>query len=68
MPVLKNDVIKPLTFNCLTDHQKATLNEFSILVTCFPNVILQEDITHLEIKVLEYQCTSEKELPTILLE
>ena len=36
MPVLKNDLIKSLTFIRLPDCQKATLNELSILVTRFP--------------------------------
>ena len=63
MPVLQNDVIKSLTFIRLPDRQKATLNELSILVTRFPNAIPQEDITQLETEFLEYQCTSEKELP-----
>ena len=62
MPVLKNDVIKSLTFIRLPDRQKTTLNGLSILVTRFPNVIPQEDITQLETEFLEYQCTSEKEL------
>ena len=66
MPVLQNDVIKSLTFIRLPDRQKATLNELSILVTRFPNAIPQEDITQLETEFLEYQCTSEKELPFYL--
>ena len=48
MPVLKNDVIKSLTFIRLPDRQKATLDELSILVTSFPNFIPQEEITQLE--------------------
>ena len=63
MPVLKNDVIKSLTFIRVPYGQKATLDELSISVTRFPNVIPQEDITQLETEFLEYQCTSEKELP-----
>ena len=66
MPVLKNDVIKSLTFIRLPDRQKATMDELSILVTRFPKVILQEDITQLETEFLEYQFTSEKELPSYL--
>ena len=54
MPVLKNDVIKSLTFIHVPDRQKATLDELSILVTRFPNVIPQEDITQLETEFLEY--------------
>ena len=66
MPVLKNDVIKSLTFIRLPDRQKATMDEWSILVTRFPKVILQQDITQLETEFLEYQFTSEKELPSYL--
>ena len=66
MPVLKNDVIKSLTFIRVPYGQKATLDELSISVTRFPNVIPQEDITQLETEFLEYQCTSEKELPSYL--
>ena len=66
MPVLKSDVINSLTFIHVLDRQKATLDELSILVTRFPNVIPQEDITQLETEFLEYQCTSEKELPSYL--
>ena len=66
MPVLQNDVIKSLTFIRLPDRQKATMDELSILVTRFPKVILQEDITQLETEFLEYQFTSEKELPSYL--
>ena len=40
---------------CVSDCQKATLNKLSISVTCFPNVIPQEDITQLETEFLEYQ-------------
>ena len=66
MPVLKDDVIKSLTFIRIPDRQKATLDELSILVTRFPNVIPQEDITQLEAEFIKYQCTSEKELPSYL--
>ena len=66
MPVLKSDMINSLTFIHVLDSQKATLDESSILVTRFPNVIPQEDITRLETEFLEYQCTSEKELPSYL--
>ena len=66
MSVLKNDVIKSLTFIRLPDRQKATLDELSILVTRFPNFIPQEDITQLETEFLEYQCTSDKEMPCYL--
>ena len=64
--VLNNNVIKFLTFVRLPDRQKATLDELSNLVTCFRNVISQEDISQLETEFLEYQCTSEKELPSYL--
>ena len=66
MSVLKNDVIKSLTFIRLPDRQKATLDELSILVTRFPNFIPQEDITQLKTEFLEYQCTSDKEMPCYL--
>ena len=66
MPVLKDDVIKSLTFIRIPDRQKATLDELSILVTHFPIVIPQEDITQLEAEFIKYQCTSEKELPSYL--
>ena len=39
MPVLKSDVINSLTFIHALDRQKATLDESSILVTRFLNVI-----------------------------
>ena len=67
MPVLKDDVIKSVAFTCVSDHQKATLDELSILAAiCFPYVVPQEDITQLETEFLEYQCASEKELPSYL--
>ena len=50
MPVLKNDVIKSLTFIRVPDRQKATLEELRILVTRFPNVISQEG-TSLSLKL-----------------
>ena len=55
-----------MTFTRVPNHQKSTLDELSILVTRFPNVIRQEDITHLETEFLKYQCTSEKGLPSYL--
>ena len=42
MPVLKNDEIKSLTFIRVPDCRKVILEELSILVTRFPNVIPQE--------------------------
>ena len=66
MPVFKDDVIKSLTFIRVPDYQKATLDELSILATRFPIVIPQEDITQLDTEFLEYQCTSEIELPSYL--
>ena len=66
MPVLKDNVIKSVAFTCVSDHQKATLDELSILAICFPYVVPQEDITQLETEFLEYQCASEKELPSYL--
>ena len=63
---LKDDVIKSLTFTCVPICQKATLDELSILVTQFPNVIPQEDITQLDTEFVEYQCTSEIDLPSYL--
>ena len=63
---VRKSMIKSLTFICVPDRQNATLDELSILVTRFPNVIPQEDITQLETEFLEYQCTSEKELPSYL--
>ena len=47
-------MIKSLTCIGVPDRQKTTLDELSILVTRFPNVIPQEDITQLEIEFLEY--------------
>ena len=66
MPVFKDDMIKSLTFIRVPDYQKATLDELSILATRFPIVIPQEDITQLDTEFLEYQCTSEIELPSYL--
>ena len=63
---LKDDVIKSLTFTCVPNYQKATLDQLSILVAQFPNVIPQEDITQLDTEFLEHQCTSEIELPSYL--
>ena len=54
MPVLQDDAIKYLAFICVPNSQKATVNELSILVTRFPNVILQEDMTHLGTEFFEY--------------
>ena len=54
MPVLKDNDIKYLTFICVPDCQKATLDELTILVTSFPNVIPQEAMTHVETEFLEY--------------
>ena len=64
--VLKDDVIKSLTFTRVPNCQKATLDELSILGTQFPNVIPQEDITQLDNEFLENQCISEIELPSYL--
>ena len=50
----------------IPDCQQATLDELSILVTHFPNFIPQEDITERGTEFLEYQCTTEKELPSYL--
>ena len=66
MLVLKDDVIKSLTFTRVPNCQKATLVELSILGTQFPNVIPLEDITQLDNEFLENQCTSEIELPSYL--
>ena len=66
MPVIKDDVIKFLTFIRVPDCQIDTLDKLSILVTRFPNVIPQEDITQLKTQFLGYQRTSEKEVPSYL--
>ena len=66
MLVLKNDLIEFLKFILVPDRQKATVDELSILVTRFPNVIPQENITQLETGFLDYLCTSEKKLPSYL--
>ena len=66
MPVLQDDIIKYLTFICVPNCQKATLDELSILLTRFPNVIPQEDMTHLGTERFEYEYTSEKEIPSWL--
>ena len=54
MPVLKDNKIKYLTFICVPDCQKATLDELTMLVTRFPNAIPQEAMTHVETEFLEY--------------
>ena len=59
-------MIKSLTSIWLPDHQNITLDELSILVTRFLNIIRQEGITQLETEFLAYQRTSEKELPSYL--
>ena len=64
MLVLKDDVIKSLTFTRVPNCLKVTPDELSILVTPFPNVIPKEDITQLDTEFLEYQCTPEIELPS----
>lgn len=66
MLVLKNDLIEFLKFILVPDRQKATVDELSILVTRFPNVIPQENITQLETGFLDYLSTSEKKLPSYL--
>ena len=40
MPVLKNDVIKSLTFLRLSERHQATLDELYVLMQRFPRVIL----------------------------
>ena len=66
IPVLKDDVIKCLTFILVPALQKARPDELGILVTRFPNVIPQENITQLETEFLECQSTSDKELTSYL--
>ena len=40
MPVLKNDVIKSLTFLHLSERHQGTLDELYVLMQRFPRVIL----------------------------
>ena len=63
---LIKSLIKSLTFTRVPNCQEAILDELSILVTQFPNVIPQKDITQLDNEFLEYQCTSKIELPSYL--
>ena len=58
LPVLKNDVINPLTFLCLPERHKATLDE---LMQRFPRVIT--DMNALESEFLEHQATPDDKFP-----
>ena len=61
MPVLKNDVIKSLTFLRLPERHKATLDELHVLMLRFPRVTT--DMNALESEFIEYQATSYDEFP-----
>ena len=61
MPVLKNEVIKSLTFLRLPERHQATSDELHMLMQRFPSVIT--DMDALESEFLEYQATPDDELP-----
>ena len=62
MPVLKNDVIKFLTFLRLPERHQDTLGESHVLMQRFPKVIIT-DMNALESEFLEYQATPDDEFP-----
>ena len=58
MPILKDNVIKSLTFLRLPEMHKASSDNLQVIMEKFPKVIL--DVYALESKLLEYQAASDK--------
>ena len=57
MPVLKNDIIKSLTFFCLSERHETLLDKLHVLMQRFLRGIT------LESEFLEYQATPGHEFP-----
>ena len=62
MSILKDNVIKSLTFLRLPERHKASSDDLQVIMEKFPKVIL--DVNALESKLLEYQAASDGELPS----
>ena len=62
MSILKDNVIKSLTFLRLPERHKASSDDLQVIMERFPKVIL--DVNALESELLEYQAVSDSELPS----
>ena len=62
MSILKDNVIKSLTFLRLPERHKASSDDLQVIMEKFPKVIL--DVNALESKLLENQAASDSELPS----
>ena len=62
MPILKDEIIKSLTFLRLPERHQASTDELQILTQRFPNVIADTD--GLESEFLDYQATPDDDLPS----
>ena len=59
--MLSNDLIKSLTFLCLPERHRATLDELHVLMQRFPRVIT--DTNALESEFIGYEATPDNEFP-----
>ena len=63
VPVLKNEILKSLTFLRLPDRHLATEAEIGTLLKRFPDVIDKGEINDLHLQLLEFQSLADESLP-----